>query len=238
MYVIIIQARMGSTRLPGKIMKKILNKEIFLWVYDRCLKSNADLIIIGTSNNLENNMVRELCIEKNIQCHSGSEHDVLDRFYSICKNFDKNNLNIIRVTADCPFIDYSMINDMIKFYENNNYDYIINHSLEGVVPEGSGIEIFKYEVLDYLWKNEDDIKFREHVTGLLNKTSKYDDIIKKGNYVYKPTNIDIDEFKFKKISVDTEEEYLNAIKIAKYFNNYDFTYDDILFNYNNIFEHK
>jgi spore coat polysaccharide biosynthesis protein SpsF (cytidylyltransferase family) len=121
-----------------------------------------------------------------------------------------------------------MINDMINYFKINDYDYIINHNKEYITPEGSGIEIIKFNSLKYLWENEKDASFREHATGMLSLSEKYNNIIKKGTYNYKPYNINIEKMKYIKISVDTEEDYFNSIKIAKYFNNYNFSYDEIL----------
>jgi spore coat polysaccharide biosynthesis protein SpsF len=230
MFIIIIQARMGSTRLAGKVMKKILDKEIILWSYDRCLKSDANEVYIATSINKENDILKNLFIEKNIKYFRGSENDLLDRYYQLClKNMHNNeDTKIIRITSDCPYVDTKMINDMINFYNNNDYDYIINHSKEGIIPEGSGIEIINFKSLEYLWKNENDVFFREHATGLLSKIDTYNNIIKKGEYIYIPKNINLDLMKNEKISIDTNDDYLKSIKIAKYFNNYEFTYDEIL----------
>lgn len=226
MFIIIIQARMGSTRLPGKVLKKLLNKEIILWSYERSLKSNADRVFIATSINSENNLLEDLFIKNNIQYFRGSENDLLDRYYQLCMNnsFNDDNTNIIRITSDCPFVDTNMINDMINFFKLNDYDYIINHSKDGITPEGSGIEIIKFNSLKYLWENEKDPLFREHATGMMSRTEKYDNIIKKGIYIYKPYDINIEKIKYIKISIDTEEDYLKSIKIANYFNNYNFSY--------------
>jgi len=152
MYIIIIQARMGSTRLPGKVLKKLLDKEIVLWSYDRCKKSKANEVIIATSIEKNNDILEELFIKNNIKYFRGSENDLLDRYYQIANKYQyTNNINIIRVTSDCPFVDPNIINNMIDYYENNNYDYIINHSKNGIIPEGSGIEIINFKSLKYLW---------------------------------------------------------------------------------------
>jgi len=221
---------MGSTRLPGKILKKLLNKEILLWCYDRCNKSLADAVYVATSTNSENDVLEELCIEKKILCYKGSEFDLLDRYYTLAKYLNEKNLNIIRVTSDCPFIDTTMINDMIKFFENNNYDYIINHSKSGITPEGSGIEIINFKSLEYLWLNESDASFREHATGILSKINKYDNVIKTGEYIYQPFIIDDSQNHIKnlKISVDTKEDYEISEQIVNHFKTYDFSYKDIL----------
>ena len=230
MFIVIIQARMGSIRLPGKVLKKLLNKEIILWSYERCLKSNADKVFIATSINTENNLLEEIFIKNNMPYFRGSENDLLDRYYQLCMKELLNNedINIIRVTSDCPFVDTNMINDMINFFKLNDYDYIINHSKDGITPEGSGIEIIKFNSLKYLWENEKDPLFREHATGMLNLIEKHNDTIKKGTYTYKPENINIEKMKYIKLSIDTEEDYLKSIEITKNFNNYNFNYDEIL----------
>lgn len=230
MFIIIIQARMGSTRLPGKIMKKILGKEIILWSYDRSVKSIADDIYIATSINKENNILENFFIDKNIKYFRGSENDLLDRYYKLClhNNLNKDDVNIIRITSDCPFVDTNMINDMINFYKENNYDYIINHSDKGITPEGSGIEIINFKSLEYLWKNSCDPVFREHATGLLSRTTLFDNIIKKGEFIYKPHNLNLDLVKNKKISIDTDLDYIKSVEIANHFNNFDFNYQEIL----------
>jgi spore coat polysaccharide biosynthesis protein SpsF (cytidylyltransferase family) len=222
---------MGSTRLPGKVLKKLLDKEIILWSYERCIKSKADHVYIATSTNLENNILEDLFIKNKINYFRGSENDLLDRYYQLCLKFFKHNLeelNIIRVTSDCPFVDTYMINDMIDYYQNNNYDYIINHSKNGITPEGSGIEIINFKSLEYLWKNNNDIQFREHATGCLSLTNIYDNIIKKNEYIYLPDNIDINKMKNIKISIDTEKDYLLSLEIVNFFKKYDFVYSDIL----------
>jgi spore coat polysaccharide biosynthesis protein SpsF (cytidylyltransferase family) len=230
MFIIIIQARMGSSRLPGKVLKKLLNKEIILWSYDRCLKSKADRVFIATSTNSENNILEDLFRKNNISFFRGSEDDLLDRYYQLCisNSFDKEDINIIRITSDCPFVDTNMINDMIDFFKINDYDYIINHSKDGIIPEGSGIEIIKFNYLKYLWKNEKDPAFREHATGLLNLTEKYSNVMKKGVYVYKPSGLNVEKVKYIKLSIDTEKDYINSVRISDHFNNYDFTYFNVL----------
>jgi spore coat polysaccharide biosynthesis protein SpsF len=230
MFIIIIQARMGSTRLPGKIMKKILGKEIILWSYDRSVKSIADDIYIATSINKENDILENFFIYKKIKYFRGSENDLLDRYYKLClhNNLNKDDVNIIRITSDCPFVDTDIINDMINFYKENNYDYIINHSKEGITPEGSGIEIINFKSLEYLWKNSNDPNFREHATGLLSKTTLFDNAIKKGVFIYTKDDINKELVGNEKVSIDTISEYNKAIKIAEQFNNFDFSYHQVL----------
>ncbi len=238
-YIIIIQARMGSTRLPGKVMKKLLDKEIVLWSYDRCLKTKVDDVFIATSINTDNDVLEKLFIENKIKYYRGSEMDLLDRYYQISNKyyFDnsdklkcKKSLKIIRITSDCPFVDNEIINSMIDFYEVNKFNYIINHNKDAITPEGSCVEIIDFASLEYLWNIETDIAFREHATGLLSTMNKYNDIIKIHKYAYLPDKhiIDYDKMKYIKVSIDTQIDYENALQIVNYFKNYDFTYLELL----------
>lgn len=221
---------MGSTRLPGKVIRKLLDKEIVLWCYDRCKKSDVDKVFVVTSTNPENDQLEILLKSKNIPVFRGSENDLLDRFYQCClyNNIIDDNEIIVRITSDCPFVDPNIINDMLEFYKNNDYDYIINHNDEGITPEGSGIEVFDFKTLKYLWNNNKDPAFREHVLGCIRLTDQYDSIIRKGEYVYLPEGVDKNKMKFVKLSIDRLEDYEKSVKIAEHFNNYDFTYRDVL----------
>jgi spore coat polysaccharide biosynthesis protein SpsF len=240
MFVIIIQARMGSTRLPGKVMKNILGEPIISWVYKRSKISNVDDIIISTSTNNENDVIEQYCNNNGIKIYRGSENDLLDRYYQTIQKFyhDNNDINIIRITCDCPFIDSSIINEMIMFYKNNDYNYIINHSDNGITPEGSTVEIINYESLKYLWNNIQEIEFREHATGLLTK-KKYVNLLKDIKF-YKYTinynnEYDQNKYKFIKLSVDTNEDFERSIRIAEYFNTIYFKYTDIFVYFDIIF---
>lgn len=230
-YIIIIQARMGSTRLPGKVMKKLLDKEIILWAYDRCVKSKAKDVFIATSLNEENDILAELCNKKGIKYYRGSEQDLLDRYYQLSKlyyqvsnNFkDTKELKIIRITSDCPFVDPRIINDMIDFYENNNVNYIINHNSEAITPEGSCVEIIDFASLEYLWNTEKDPTIREHATGLLAVLNKYNDVIKVHKYAYLPKNsINYDYFNdYSKNYIKHLIKDLNNDFINDFINDYD-----------------
>jgi spore coat polysaccharide biosynthesis protein SpsF (cytidylyltransferase family) len=124
------------------------------------------------------------------------------------------------------------------FYKNNDYNYIINHSDNGITPEGSTVEIINYESLKYLWNNIQEIEFREHATGLLTK-KKYVNLLKDIKF-YKYTinynnEYDQNKYKFIKLSVDTNEDFERSIRIAEYFNTIYFKYTDIFVYFDIIF---
>ena len=161
---IIIQARMGSTRFPGKILKKIDNKSLLELQYRRLKNSKkAQQIIIATSDKKSDDCIEELCFQLNIKCFRGSESNVLDRYYQTAKYF---NLDvIIRSNGDCPFIDPVQIDKIIDIWKLNypKYDYISN-ILEESFPLGMHIEIFSIIALERALKESKIEEDLEHVT--------------------------------------------------------------------------
>jgi len=230
MFILIIQARMGSTRLPGKVLHKFKDKTMLEWCIQRCLLcKKVNKVIVASSINAENDIIENLCKQNKIECYRGSENDVLDRYYTISKMYvGYDDCNIIRITSDCPLVCPYMIDDMVNFFNNNSYDYITNHSNKDfITPEGSSIEIFKFKTLKYLWEHNKDINLREHVTGYLPSVNLFDNKIKKGVYNYLPSYLYPNLVK-EKLSVDTEDDYNKVKTIVNYFDNYNFSYKEVL----------
>ena len=104
----IIQARMGSTRLPGKVLKNVGEKPLLLYMIERVRKSKKlDKVIVATSILEKDNVIEDFCKENNIDYFRGSESDVLQRYYECAKSYSLDI--IVRLTADCPLIDFFMI---------------------------------------------------------------------------------------------------------------------------------
>jgi spore coat polysaccharide biosynthesis protein SpsF (cytidylyltransferase family) len=149
---IVIQARMGSTRLPGKVMMKIRNKTIIEIIVER-LKGikNVDKIILATSKNAENNILEREAERLDIDCFRGSEENVLDRFYGVVQKF---NLDIVvRVTGDCPLIDIGIIEEALEFFEEKKAD-IVSNTNKRTYPHGLDFEIFTRKSLEKAWRAE------------------------------------------------------------------------------------
>lgn len=158
---IIIQARMGSSRLPNKIMSTLGEKTVLEHVVDRCKKTKAHEVIIATSTNLENNIIERFCKKNKIKCFRGSENDVLNRYYQAAKEF---NLNvIIRVTSDCPLIEPEIIDKLIDRFSTGDIDYYSNTIIRSF-PRGLDCEIFNFKSLEKANKLAIDKQDREHVT--------------------------------------------------------------------------
>jgi spore coat polysaccharide biosynthesis protein SpsF len=167
---IFIEARTGSTRLPGKILKKINSKtSIIEFLIDRIQASlNFKNLIIITTKKKEDDRIIRLCKKKNILFFRGSTHDLIKRNLDAAKKFQIND--IIQLTSDNPFIDINILKKLKKIYLNKNYEFVSN-SVSGTFPIGSDIRIFKVSSLKkysiYVKK-----KFRQHTCYYFLKNSK------------------------------------------------------------------
>jgi len=169
--ILITQARMGSTRLPGKVLKEIDGKtllQIHLERLKRCV--NVSEIIVATTTNEDDTVIYDKAIEWGVSASRGSESDVLDRFYQSVKN--KRTDWVVRVTSDCPLIDPILVDQVIRFVQEENKDYGSNTLIENF-PDGQDIEVFKFSVLEQAWKNARLLSEREHVTPYIRNNSDY-----------------------------------------------------------------
>lgn len=160
-----IQARMGSSRLPGKVMKEVLGKPILQHIIERLDFCNEiDKIIVITSDEAENEPIRELCDNLSVDCFSGNEFDVLDRYYqaAIVLNLNDGD-NIVRITADCPLIDPKIVDEVIRKHLEGNFDYT-NNTLIRSFPDGLDCEVFTVPILKEMWDTAKLKSEREHVT--------------------------------------------------------------------------
>lgn len=160
--LLIIQARMGSSRLPDKVLKRICGKPMLQHILERILQSReVEHVIVATTMKDEDRQIEELCREVGIDCFRGSENDVLDRYYQAAKQYRPRN--VIRITADCPLIDPELIDIIIKIHIEGNYDYTSNTLVE-TFPDGLDTEVFKFSALKEAWDKAELASEREHVT--------------------------------------------------------------------------
>jgi len=189
--VCIVQARMNSKRFPGKILKKIDNKNSCLSFLIKRLqmsKKISQLIIACTKNSIDNRIIRLLKKYK-VSYFRGSELDVLDRYYQTAKKFRADI--IIRITSDCPLTDPYLIDKLIKIFLKKNVDYLSNISPR-TFPDGLDIEIFNMKTLRTS-RNEARTKFdREHVTNFMLKSKKFIKLNYKLNKNYSKLRVTLD----------------------------------------------
>ena len=160
--VAIVQARMGSARLPGKIIMPLGDRPVYKWVYDRlqASKRTSSIIFATTDSDKDNIFCQQLRDEK-INFIRGSEHDVLSRYYTAALETSADV--IVRVTCDCPFIDPALIDQgiMLHFSEFSNYT---SNVVPPTFPDGFDFEIFSREILEKAYNNAKSQYEREHVT--------------------------------------------------------------------------
>ena len=172
MVIAIIQARMGSTRLPGKVLKRIDGRPMLSYLLDRVLKSTKiDKVIIATSILAIDDPIEDHCKEYGVDCFRGSENDVLSRYYECAKKYNADV--IVRLTADCPLADPNVIDDVIKIFECNNVDYCANTVPVSTFPDGTDVEVFSMNALEKAFNEVKDPHFREHVTFQFWQTDNY-----------------------------------------------------------------
>jgi glutamate-1-semialdehyde 2,1-aminomutase len=169
--VAIVQARMGSTRLPNKVMKLISGKpmiEILLARLARSKKINQ--IVLATSTNPKNNPLVEHVSKLGYECYRGSEEDVLDRYYQAAKSVSADL--VIRITGDCPLIDSDLVDELIESFDSKNFDYVSN-SNPPTYPDGLDAEIFTFKALEIASKDATSKFDREHVTPYIRESARF-----------------------------------------------------------------
>lgn len=184
----IIQARMGSTRLPGKVLMKIADDvSILEYMVQRVENSSSiDKVVVATTSDPKDDPIYDLCIKKNINCFRGSENDVLKRYYNCA---EKNKIDtVVRLTADCPLVDPLIIDQCVNTFFDEKFDYFSNTcpAEESKYPDGSDVEVFSYAALKNANENAFKKEDREHVTFYFwkNNSSMFKCGILKGEHDY------------------------------------------------------
>ena len=158
----IIQARMGSTRLPGKVMKKLDEHTVLYYVLKQIENSKLiDKIVIATTTLEEDDIIVNFAKKMNIDYFRGSAYDVLDRYYQCAKLFLFSI--IVRITSDAPLIDPIITDQVIEQYNPVKYDYVCN-TQPRTFPQGTETEVFSFSALEKIWKKSKLPSEREHVT--------------------------------------------------------------------------
>jgi len=158
----IIQARNGSVRLPGKVMRQVNGKPIISYVVESVRKSKLidDIVVATTSDSIDDVMV-DFLSSCDVKVFRGSLLDVLDRYYRAALNFGFKN--IVRITADCPLMDGAVIDKVVGKFLEGGYDYGCN-VLVRTFPDGLDVEVFSFQALQRAWQEAHEAREREHVT--------------------------------------------------------------------------
>lgn len=206
--VVIIQARMGSSRLQGKVLKPLGDHDVLTYNVKRCQEiKGVKEVVIATSNLTQDDPIVIWCEKHQIPYFRGSEEDVLDRYVQCARQYSPNY--IMRVTSDCPYIDYEMASDMIALMEKERKEVVI---VDGAIPRGLAVELISYEALLRIDKISKEPRHREHVTYYAYEFSEEFEILK----YHVPENRIVPALR---ITLDTVEDYSMLSKVARYFNN-------------------
>jgi len=171
MIVAIVQARMGSSRLPGKVLADVCGKPMLWHVMNRLnMVPSIDELVVATSTKQTDDSVAHFCLENNFRCFRGSETDVLDRYYQAARQYGAKV--VIRITADCPLIDPQVVQTVIDTYLKGGYDYVSN-TLRYSYPDGLDVEAFSFSALKIAWQKAEMPAEREHVTPYLRTNGRF-----------------------------------------------------------------
>ena len=220
--VVFIQARMGSTRLPGKVLNKIEGKEILSYQIDRIKKARTvDQVVVITTTKKKDDEIVQFCKKNRINYYRGSEDDLLDRHYRAAKKFSADF--VVKIPSDSPLTDADVIDEVINLWVKNpnKYDYVSNYH-PPTFPDGLDVEGCSFEVLEIAWKNATKGYEREHTFPYIwDNPEKF----KIGNIVNKFGNM----FTTHRWTLDYEEDFLFLKEIFEYFiSDLDFKMNDIL----------
>lgn len=197
--IAVIQARMGSTRLPGKVMKKLCGKTVLEHVVERVrLANNIDDIVIATTTCDQDDIIATEVSKYGVQLFRGSECDVLERYYLAAKENKADA--VVRITSDCPLIDPIIIDQMTDLFKKEQYDLVTNagsNLKERTYPRGLDTEVFSFNALEEAFNGAREQHQREHVTPFIYETSSK-------IYYYKNSK----DFSMHRWTLDTNEDFI------------------------------
>lgn len=204
-YLVLIQARCGSTRYPNKVLANLAGKTDIEWVIERVRRSHLiDEVMVVTSIEKNNLPLIERCVHSGVRVFVGSEDDVLDRYYQAARLLRPEY--VIRITADCPMIDWRYL-DMAIEQIHENTDYL--GEITETFPDGLDIEIIKFTVLKEAWEEARLLSEREHVTMFIKNHPE--------RYCIQDLVCPIDHIGNKRWTLDEDRDYEMITKVYDHF---------------------
>lgn len=197
---------MGSTRLPGKALKKVLGKPLLQWIIERLRRcKELTSIVVATTTLPEDNPIAALCQEESVEYFRGESEDVLSRYIGAMRHFGTDIG--VRITGDCPLIDPMIVDEAIQLFldPSSHFDYVSN-CVKRTYPRGLDVEVFSYEALEQAYRSATTKEEREHVTY---------------HILTHPTLFNIgsleqrEDLSSLRLTVDTEEDFLLVSKIIE-----------------------
>lgn len=213
----IVQARMGSTRLPGKVLMEIVGHPMLWHVVDRVRQAETlDKVVVATSDDPSDHAIAFFCKREGIPCFQGSKDDVLDRYYRAAEWIGADV--IVRITADCPLIDPDVVDDIVKYYMEGDYDYVSN-TAPPTFPDGLDAEVFSFQALERAWCEAKWQSEREHVTPYIRK---HPELFRTGNVAYR------EDLSHMRWTVDEPQDLEFVRAVYSFLKNVSFRMTDVL----------
>ena len=168
---------MGSTRLPGKVLRPIVGRPMLWHVVQRVRQApGVAEVVVATSDRGNDEPIRQFCQKEKIACFAGSEQDVLDRFFQAAREFSADP--VLRITGDCPFVDPGVVGKVLELYQSGQYDHVGVATGAGAIfmdggrfPDGLDAECMRFTALERAWREAIEPSDREHVTPYLWRVS-------------------------------------------------------------------
>jgi spore coat polysaccharide biosynthesis protein SpsF len=218
--VAIIQARMGSSRLPGKVLLDLHGETMLSRVVRRLRRARRiDQVIVATTTEPKDDALADFCRTHDVFCFRGSENDVLDRYAQAARATQADV--VVRITSDCPLIDPGVVDEVTEYFLNSQpaVDYVSNVAPVRTYPRGLDTEVFSREALERAHREASDASSREHVTA----------------YIYRhPESFRIEGYRgvrdesAHRWTVDTPEDFALVEKIYAHFGGDEFTWQEAL----------
>ncbi len=217
-----ISARMGSTRLPGKVLMPLAGEPVLARIVERISRSKyIDEIIIATTVNPNDDAIETFCAERQYRCYRGSEADVLARVYEAAKSCDADI--VYRGMGDSPLVDHRIVDDLILKLFEGNFDLVSNEMGDAPVPDGFDATVFTIKALEDGYNEATHPEMREHVTVHIKTDPKRYKILAlraKGEMLWPEL----------RLTLDTPEDYrvISEVYDALYLENNDFAASDVI----------
>ena len=218
--VAIVQARIGSTRLPGKALMDLAGEPMLARVVNRTRRTEKIAqVIVATTDRAADDAIANLCKARGWDCFRGDEADVLDRYYRAALHFEAEA--VLRITSDCPFIEPELIDQLISEFHKHQpgVDYASTLLPRRTFPRGLDAEVMLFGALEKAWRDDKDPAWREHVTPYIHR---HPDLFR----LQGMTN-DVD-YSHLRWTVDTEEDLSFSRRIYDHFGHDAFSWRAVL----------
>ena len=220
--VTVIQARTGSTRLPGKVTKEILGKSLVVRMVERVQASALKgCVVVATTRDAEDDLIESVCNDNRILCYRGSTNDLLDRHYQAGKWQEADA--VVKIPSDCPLIDPQVIDKVLLYYLDHDFEFVSNLH-PATYPDGNDVEVMNFNTLETAWKEATRDFEREHTTPYI---WEHPEKFKIGNVVWENG---LDYSMSHRFTIDYAEDFMfiKAIYESLYPAKPDFNLQDIL----------